>query len=536
MKRIKTVTLLIGLFMLSANILLAQKAIDFFQLQGNSEALFLRIISEADAVSAGNGVVKIHLPDGSTGAADLVATTNPDASELRIRTGYGTMAWRKETFHGKAYGGNNMDIGFAIAPSYEGGYVIGGLTTSYGAGGYDFYFLNIAEDGDFNWGKAYGYWSSNLCRSVIQTNFGGYLLTGHAFNPTYNSAYAYIYHLDASGNILLEGGLGTQTGSESGYDGIQTSDNNFVIVGEGGGQSPNYYDLYVKKVNHSTGSNIWGWTIGTTSQDKGTAIVQRPDGGYVAVGRSYFGSGADIYFLLLNSGGTSDLSLLIGGSGDEEAFDIIISSDGNYVIAGSNSTSGAGGDDFHLRKHDTNGDYIWVSTVGGNLDDCAHAVVEADGGGFLGVGYTYSFGAGDADVWLVKTDDSGNPLWSWVFGGTDRDIAYDLYQDDAGCIIVTGETSSYGAGDKDALLVKFAPDGSTCLGYEVGFGTDVLESGIEDGKFTATRVDDFQLDRNPLSVRQIKVECKAMKNDINTFNQKGKDASSITPTVTTICN
>jgi hypothetical protein len=97
---------------------------------------------------------------------------------------------------------------------------------------------------------------------------------------------------------------------------------------------------------------------------------------------------------------------------------------------------------------------------------------------------------------------------------------------------VCGETTSYGTGQRDALLVKFSPDGKTCLGYEVTPGSDNM---VPEG-FTATRMDHFNVDRTSLPTRKIEAHCIPLKQDLQQQNLSGRGEISITPTVSTICN
>jgi len=65
-------------------------------MQGNNGKLSLNVVDTNDAIAAGNGVVKIALPNGLVGAADLVSPTDPEATEVRIQTSQGTMSWREK--------------------------------------------------------------------------------------------------------------------------------------------------------------------------------------------------------------------------------------------------------------------------------------------------------------------------------------------------------------------------------------------------------------------------------------------------------
>ena len=66
---------------------------------------------------------------------------------------------------------------------------------------------------------------------------------------------------------------------------------------------------------------------------------------------------------------------------------------------------------------------VWNKTYGGTDDDWAWAVKHATDDGYILAGFTKSYGAGDEDFWLVKTDSNGNEQWDRTFGGSDSDRA-----------------------------------------------------------------------------------------------------------------
>ena len=107
-----------------------------------------------------------------------------------------------------------------------------------------------------------------------------------------------------------------------------------------------------------------------------------------------------------------------------------------------------------------NGDTMWTMSYGGLGDDRSRAGQQTQDGGYIIVGYTNSFGAGDYDVFLSKTDSLGNNLWTRTFGGSYPDCGYAVQQTQDGGYIVAGYTTSFGAGSHDAYLIKTDAEGN----------------------------------------------------------------------------
>ncbi len=85
----------------------------------------------------------------------------------------------------------------------------------------------------------------------------------------------------------------------------------------------------------------------------------------------------------------------------------------------------------------------WSKTYGGPNDETASALVRTTDGGYALAGYTYSFGAGQSDAWLVKTDGLGNMEWNMTYGGSSYDFAYALVQTTDGGYALAGATTSF---------------------------------------------------------------------------------------------
>jgi hypothetical protein len=113
---------------------------------------------------------------------------------------------------------------------------------------------------------------------------------------------------------------------------------------------------------------------------------------------------------------------MYGGTNPDWTYALVQTSDGGYALAGETWSFGAGDSDFWLVKTDASGNIQWNQTYGGTNPDVAYALVQTSDGGYALAGGTGSFGTG-GDFWLVKTDANGYSQWSRTYGGTNSDWA-----------------------------------------------------------------------------------------------------------------
>ena len=97
---------------------------------------------------------------------------------------------------------------------------------------------------------------------------------------------------------------------------------------------------------------------------------------------------------------------------------------------------------------------MWQQTYGGTERDAAGSLVQTGDGGYALAGLTESFDVESTECWLVKTDGSGNMEWNQTYGGTGTEYVYSLVQTGDGGYALAGGTESFGAGNSDFLLVK----------------------------------------------------------------------------------
>jgi hypothetical protein len=215
------------------------------------------------------------------------------------------------------YGGIDDDRLLSIDQTVDGGYIVAGLTFSFGAGDYDLWILKLDSDGTVGWQKTYGGNGDDHATSIQQTSDGGYIVAG-----------------------------GTSS------------------FGAGS------YDLWVLKLN-SDGTIAWQKTYGGTDYDAATSVQQILGGGFVVLGDTWsFGTGSmDFWVLRLNPDGTVFWQRTYGGTQSEYSRSIQQTSDAGYIVAGSTSSFGVGSGDIWLLKLNSNGTIAWQKTYGGNGGD-----------------------------------------------------------------------------------------------------------------------------------------------------------------------
>jgi len=155
-----------------------------------------------------------------------------------------------------------------------------------------------------------------------------------------------------------------------------------------------------------------------------------------------------------------DFGLHYGGDKYDEGHSIAVTEDGGYIICGTTNSFGAGNYDIYLIKTDSQGNELWSRTFGGEKSDIGYSIIVTEDGGYIICGKTDSFGAGKEDVYLIKTDSEGNELWSRTFGGEKSDIGNSVAITEDGGYIISGSTKSYGLGKEDVYLIKTNSDGN----------------------------------------------------------------------------
>jgi uncharacterized delta-60 repeat protein len=349
-----------------------------------------------------------------------IATGDHDAWLVRL-DGSGNPAWQKR------FGGAAVDAIYCVSDAPT-GFIAGGATWSFGAGGADLWLLRVDENGALSWQKTYGGAGDDYVARVRRTSDGGFILAG--------------------GTTSFGAGL---------------------------------YDAWVLKLD-GAGAVAWQKVYGGAYDDFFQDIVPTADGGYIAAGIHRWSSvsgGPDFWVVKLNSDGTIAWQNRYPTTGYEQLNAVAQTPDGGYVAAGMTDASGAGFYDTWVLRLSAGGATVWQKTYGGAQWDEARSLGLTSDGGFIVAGYTQSFGAGRADAWALRLTGDGSVAWQKTFGGAENEELNWIAQAPDGDFIALGQTASFGASSYDLWLMKIGGDGSLS---PLGAATSVIPA---DSTFSA---------------------------------------------------
>ena len=447
-------------------------------------------------------------PDGIQHTNVLIIKTDPQGNEQWSRI----------------FGGSNHDRLSSVWQIYDGGYIIGIETLNFGA---DFWLIKLDPMGTIQWDRTFegvkhiqqtsdggcilaaehlikidskgnkqwnqtfeSYW----IYSIQQTHDGGYIITGdkdsnlwliklEKVKPTPCALFTYVpaypgidqsIKFDASasynpgGNITnyfwdFGDGNTTSTSEEIIMHSYASKDNyvvNLTVIDNNDAINSTYKEISVQQIPQP--QEIWNKTFAGHGYEKAYSIRQTSDGGYIiagetlALGMVYCG----IWLVKTDAYGNMQWNRTFRDTEYNGGCYVCQVCDDGYIIAASTQSHGSIDSDLWLIKTDPTGNKQWEKTFGGTYNDEVRSMQQASDGGYILTGETYTDTRG-SDIWLIKIDSSGNKQWERTFGGISIDNVNSLEQTADGGYIIAGKKDSIFDDDNcDFWLIKTDPGGN----------------------------------------------------------------------------
>lgn len=363
---------------------------------------------------------------------------------------HGNMDWQK------SFGGNKVDLLQSIAITHDGGFILGGTSSSdkgidkkdFNKGLEDFWVIKLNAKGQELWQKTIGGSGMERLLSIAPSKDGGYILGGTSSSDKSDK---------------------NAEGTEDLYGKTEDSRGNM--------------DYWVVKLDKD-GKIIWQKTIGGLYADELKSIQQTTDGGYILGGYSNspisgdkteanFGMG-DYWIVKLDEEGTITWQRTFGGDKDDNLFTLSQTKDGGYILGGNSNSSATHsktksnkeGTDFWVIKLDEKGTIDWQETYHYGKTDILTSIVENPDGTFLIGGYAQSEAQaksqkskikslpsdkeGINDYIALKINAEGEEIWTQTVGSKGDEVMKKLLETRDGGYLLAGTSNGKVSRDKNS--------------------------------------------------------------------------------------
>jgi hypothetical protein len=307
---------------------------------------------------------------------------------------------RGDTVWTRTFGGPMDDEGRSVERTSDGGYVITGYTTPPSNKRRDVWLLKTDAHGETLWTRTFGgdTWQIGFC--VQQTLDGGYIIAGGISPTGYMNEDVLVIKTDPYGDTVWTRRFG---GPKDDYamSVQQTADSGYIIAGAVMRSNGSGYDFYLIKVR-ADGDTQWTRTL--KSGELAYCVRQTNDGGYIVAGTGSSEAGErDVSLAKTDANGETLWTRAFAHEYSDKGYAVSQTADGGYVVAGCTDPLGRY-DAVFLIKTDVRGDSVWTRTFGDDHgDNRGYSVEQTSDGGYI-IGGISSHG----DVYLIKTDSLGN--------------------------------------------------------------------------------------------------------------------------------
>ncbi|MEZ5013978.1 MAG: T9SS type A sorting domain-containing protein [Chitinophagales bacterium] len=356
----------------------------------------------------------------------------------------------------KKYYLSDATNGKSAQQTMDGGYIIAGTTElAFGLSWEDICLIRTDEKGCVLWTSVFGGLSGDYTYSVRETSDRGFIVAGMTLSFGEGSWDILLLKTDSFGNILWSKTIGG-AGDDRCYAIREVSDGGFILTGSTSSFGAGYYDIYLVRTD-GLGNVLWSKTYGGSAGDYAYSIEETIDGGFIMTGEDQsFSIEGNVCLIKTDITGNVEWSKVYGGSNGDWGTSVMQALDGGYIIAGGTSSFSAyPKSDYYIIKTDQIGNLIWSGMYGGSNYDNATSICQTIDGGYLISGNTVLEEDGVYHCSIIKIDAFGNLLFSNTFGRIGYDYGdYYLQRTYDGGYIVVGTTVNYPESDRAIYLVK----------------------------------------------------------------------------------
>ncbi len=323
------------------------------------------------------------------------------------------------------------------------------------------------------WAKTFGIAGDDFGRSVAVLDEGNIISVGQHF-ASGNEWNMYFVATDSNGNYLNDNTYGV-SGSDIAVDVIAVS-NQAVSTGWTATATEGE-DIFIAGLDN-LGNFIWQNSIGGDGNQRASRVISATGGGYLLAGKS--GSSiSDILVVKTNALGDSLWAQTYDLNTSDEAFALTEALNGDIIVTGITGSHTTFEYDIFIMRLDPSGNLLWDTTYGGSQLDWATAIVTNDDGSFTLCGYTYSFGSGAGDMYVLKVNSSCEEIWSQTVGGTGHERGNDIARTADGQYIIAGLSSSFSSAGSNAVITMIGAGGGVVWQKNYSSGINVEAFGVD---------------------------------------------------------
>lgn len=329
--------------------------------------------------------------------------------------------------------GSMEECGQSVQSTSDGGYLVGGVTRTFGAGYDDMFLLKYDSNGDTIWTRTFGGELFEHGWGVVESTDGGYVIAGYTVSfADLPDGEIFLVKTDTAGDTLWTRVYREIKGTALAL--TESSDGGLVMAGVSNS------DACLAK-SDANGNLLWQHIYGGPLPDNFWSVAQTDDGGYIMAGTSGHaapgGSPGDVYLVKTDVAGELEWSHTYGGPNDERGLDVAETTDGGFIIAGYRFASDNDKSSAYLIRTDSEGDTLWTRTLSENVSVGFNTVVVTEDGGFLAAGFGL-VQVRDEGFFLAKLDSSGKVIFMDRVGGYTAEVC-DLKATANGYFVATGD-------------------------------------------------------------------------------------------------